>query len=344
MKLNPLFLCSALAFLSFIPASLDADDYTFFIRQIQLQDTGDLEWDMDVAQEGSDQSALPINPYGARFELHTVRSSPLTSYLLDTTYVNSYIPVATVEIVSGDPYEVIPRTRADQDFDVIINVAGLSSDPDAPDAAKSVKLLRHVQAYPEGEYGQNINRSLATLLTPQASIDAVGEHVLEYDVTSIPGGDRSKVSGEERFSVFSLADYQAPESQLDSAFIQIWPVASSSIEGISSSTIVKSQAPELSLILEDLYPDSYTYAQVYQGPEQRGTEGDIVPGSALLVDAAVPRDEVLTIETWDEVIVEDGIWTMEILTVTPFGVDRLSHVTFNVERTIRVNGAITSVE
>ncbi|MDF1656784.1 MAG: hypothetical protein P1U58_04185, partial [Verrucomicrobiales bacterium] len=158
------------------------------------------------------------------------------------------------------------------------------------------------------------------------------------------GGDRSKVSGEERFSVFSLADYQSPESQLDSSFIQIWPVASSSIGGIDSSTLIKSQAPDLTLNLEDLYPDSYTYAQVYQGPQVLGTEGEMVPGSALLVDGAIPRDEILDIEEWDDVIKEDGEWTLEILTVTPFGVDRLEHVTFDVERTIRVNGAITSVE
>ncbi|MDF1659917.1 MAG: hypothetical protein P1U58_20045, partial [Verrucomicrobiales bacterium] len=179
------------------------DDYTFFVRQIQLQDTGELEWDMDVDQEGSDQSPLPINPYGARFELYTVKSSPLTSYMLDTTYVNSYIPVSTVTIVSDDPYEVIPRTRADQPFSVIIEVGGLSSDPDAPDAAQSVKLLRHVQSYPQDEFGQSINRGLATLLS-QGSIDANGTQQLDYALTSIPGGDRSKVSGEERFSVFSL--------------------------------------------------------------------------------------------------------------------------------------------
>lgn len=344
MKLFPFFsLIAATAItLPATPTNAD-DDYTFFVRQIQLNPTGELEWDMDVAQEGSEQSPLPINPFGARFELYTIKSSPLTSFLLDTTYVNSYIPVAMVEITSGDPYEVIPRTRADQPFEVSINISGLSTDPTAPAAAQSVKLLRHVQAYPNGEYGSGIDRGAATLLS-QGSLNANGPHELDYTVTSIPGGDRTKVSGEERFSVFSLADYQSPESQLDSAFIQIWPVATSNIGGLDSSTVIKGQAPTVTLSLEDLYPDSYTYAQVYQGPQVLGTDGDTVPGSSLLVDGTIPRDEVLTIEDWDEVIREDGQWTIEVITVTPFGVERLEHVSFSVERTIRVNGAITSVE
>ncbi len=342
MKLLSLIYFLAVFSLAFGSAPASADDnYTFFVRQVQMPD--ELEWDMDVTQQGTDQSALPINPNGARFELWTVKSTPLTSYLLDTTYVNSYIPVSTVSITSGDPYEVIPRTRADQPFTVTIDVSGLSSDPSAPAAALSVKLLRHVQAYLGNDNGQAVNRGLATLLS-QGSIDSNGRQELTYAVNAIPGGDRTKVKGEERFSVFSLADYQSPESQLDSDFIQIWPVASSSIGGIDASTLIKARAPQVTLNLVDLYPDSYTYAQVYQGPQVLGTEGEIVPGSALLVDGTIPRDAILTIEDWDDVIKEDGEWTLEILTTTPFGIDRLEHTSFNVERTIRVNGAITSVE
>jgi hypothetical protein len=35
---------------------------------------------------------------------------------------------------------------------------------------------------------------------------------------------------------------------------------------------------------------------------------------------------------------------MELLTVTPFGTDRLSHVTFTLDRTIAVNGSFTTIE
>ena len=85
MKNIPFALPLTLFLLALAPHLPGDDDYTFFIRQIQLQDAGELEWDMDVEQQGTDQSALPINPHGARFELYTVKSSPLTSFLLDTT-------------------------------------------------------------------------------------------------------------------------------------------------------------------------------------------------------------------------------------------------------------------
>lgn len=320
---------------------LPADDFTHFIRQIQLPD--ELEWDVDVSQTGSQQSALPINPNGARFELWTVKTSPLTSYLLDTTYVNSYIPVAEVEITSEDPYEVIPRTRADRPFTVTITVNGLTSDVTAPAAAQSVRLLRHVQSYGPGGTGVGIDRGNATLYS-QGSLNHNGEHVLDYPVTSIPGSPRTKVRGEERFSIFSLADYQAPESQLDSEFIQIWPVAESDIEGLSSGEKIKGIAPEVTIDLEDLYPDSWTYAQVYPGTQVLGTEGTLVPGSSLLIDGALPRDEQVVLQNWDNVISDDGTYTLEVITVTPFGADRLAHITFEVERTIKVNGIVTSIE
>lgn len=334
------FFCTAFALcLSQLVAF--ADDYTFFVRQIQLPDEG--EWDVSVDQNGTRQSELPINPHGARFELWTVKSSPLTSYLLDTTYVNSYIPVSQVNIISEDPYAPIPRTRADRPFTVKVTVNGLSTDPSAPEAARSVKLLRHVQSYGNNGDGSDIDRGGATLLS-QGSMNSNGEHVLEYSVTSIPGADRAKVRGEERFSVFSLADYQAPESQLDSKFIQIWPVADATLNGITDGLEIRGLAPDVKLTLKDLYPDSWTYAQVYQGSPTLGTDGTLVPGSSFAIDRSTPRNKTLWLRDWDDVIREDGDYTLEVITVTPFGKDRLAYLTFSVKRAIQFSGNVTSVE
>lgn len=328
-------------FLALGTGTLKAGDYTFFVRQIQMPDAA--EWDVTVAQEGSQQSPLAINPNGARFELWTVKANPLTSYLLDTTYVNSYIPVAQVSIQSEDPYSVIPRTRADRPFQVTITVNGLSIDPMAPEAAKSVKLLRHVQAYAGNENGSSVNRGQATLLS-QGSLNSNGTHELSYALNSIPGGDRTKVKGEERFSVYSLEDYQAAESQLSSKFIQIWPMTDHSITGINSGTVIKGPAPNVNIHLNDLYPDSYTYVQVYEGNPVLGTSGTKVPGAAIVVDSSVPKSEILRLKNWDGSIATDGVWTMEVITVTPFGTDRLGYVSFTVDRAIKVNGAVTSAD
>lgn len=321
--------------------SIKANDYTFFVRQVQMPDES--AWDVTVTQEGQRQSLLEINPNGARFELWAIKSNPLTSFLLDTTYVNSYVPVAQVSITSEDPYDVIPRTRADQPFTVNIIVSGLSSDPAAPAAAKTIKILRHVQAYAADGDGSNVNRSQAIMHT-QGSITSNGAETLNYALTSIPGADRSKVRGEERFSAFSLEDYQAPESQLSSKFIQIWPVADSTILGMPGGTIIKGAAPHVDIQLRDLYPDSFTYAQVYEGPAQLGTVGTLVPGASLVVNGSIPRNETLNVRNWDTVIPTDGVWTLEVLTETPFGTDRLGFVSFTVDRAIKINGSVTSVD
>ncbi len=323
--------------------SAQAQTYTFFIRQVQMPDQ--LEWDLSVSQQGSQQSPLAINPYGARFELWAVKSSPLTSYLVDTTYVNSYVPVATVAITSEDPYSVIPRTRADRPFEVTINVNGLSTDPAAPAAAQSVKLLRHTQSYPAASDGSNIDRSAATIYS-QGSLNSNGSHVLSYTQTVLPppNGDYTKIKGEERFSVFSLADYQAPESQLASKFIQVWPISSCVLTGMTNGAVIKAAAPQVTATLTDLYPDSVTYAQVYQGPPVLGTAGQIVPGASIIVNGTVPRSDQFHVWNWDAVIPTDGEWTLEVLTQTPFGIDRLSYITFTVDRAIKVNGSVTSAD
>lgn len=317
--------------------------FTNFVRQVQLP-TGVL-WDVSVAPAGEALSPLAIDPGGARFELWTVQSDPLTVYLLDTRYVGTYVPMANVIIRTEDPYTytAIPRTRADRPFQVDIEVSGLRSEVDAPVASKSVKLLRHVQSYGVDGTGGNLDRTQA-ILYDQKSLVNNAIHRLSYTITSVPSSDLSKVRGEERFSVFSLADYQAPESQLASMFVQIWPVADGNISGISGNEQIRFKAPPLTITLNDLYPDSRTYAQVYKGNVQSGVEGTVVPGSALIIYDAVPHSRELSLDNWDAVIDSDGRWTVELLTVTPFGIDRLDHVSFDVDRTIEMNGTFTTIE
>jgi len=194
-----------------------------------------------------------------------------------------------------------------------------------------------------GGTGINVDRTQATLLT-QNSIVTNGSQHLTFLVSSIPAADRSKIWGEERFSVFSLADYQAPESQLASKFIQIWPVADGSISGIASGQLVRYSAPQVTLTLNNLYPDSSTYAQVYKGSAQLGTTGTVVPGSSLVISDSVPNSRVLIVKGYEVALGEDGDWTMELLTKTPFGVDRLAYVTFKLDRTMKMNGSFTTSE
>jgi hypothetical protein len=346
MKANSIFI-KGLAMAALLTIADAQDGFTNFIRQVQSP--SGVQYDVSVAASGERQSALSVEGGGAQFELWTVKSSPLTSYLLATTKVGAYIPLASVLIRSEDSYAAIPRTRADRPFWVDVAVSGLTTDAAAPDAAKRVKFLRHVQSYGAAGTGVNINRSQATLhtqsyITTNTSNQPNGLLTQTYTLNAVPGADRSKVRGEERFSVFCLADTLSPESQLASQYIQIWPVATGQITGIVEGQVIRSKMPSLSVSLMDLYPDSRTYAQVYKGTAQLGVNGTIVPGLGVIKNNTIPTDEVLTLANYDTIFTSDGVWTMELLTSTPFGIDRLAKVTFTLNRSIQVNGNVTTME
>jgi hypothetical protein len=53
---------------------------------------------------------------------------------------------------------------------------------------------------------------------------------------------------------------------------------------------------------------------------------------------------VLTLSNYDAVFDDDGLWTMELVTQTPFGLERMHHVSFQLDRTIQMNSSVTTVE
>ncbi len=354
MKAKAFLLMAALA----APATVEAQSgsaFTNFVRQIQLPQPQGTIRDVSVDPNGSAQSPLAIDPDGARFELWTIKNTnPPQEFLLAEQYVGTYVPQAIVTISTADPYTELPRTRADQPFTVNVTIAGLLSDAGAPEAAKIVDFQHHVQSYGTNGTGIGINRNLATLLGTteinQNSAPGV-PFTYSFTVNQVPGADRSKVRGEERFTIMSKEDIQGPEYQVDaqvlsSRFIQIWPVADGSIAGITDNQLIRFALPNVTLTVNEAYPDSDTYAQVYKGAPALGTEGIVVPGSSRVIKDTVPQNLTMVLEDYDAVFDEggDGQWTMELLTSTPFGVDRLAYVTFHLDRTIQFNGSVTTQE
>lgn len=332
--------------------------FTNFIRQVQLPSPPVVERDVSVGASSSAsgsspiQSPLGIDPGGARFELWTVKNTnPPTSYLLDSRYVGTFIPISTLKITTEDTaYTTIPRTRADRPYTVTVTVEGLlAANSTNPASSQSVNFLRHVQSYGTTGTGVNLDRTQATLKTTTSLTQnrpVANPYVFNFTVNEIPGSNRAKIRGEERFSTYSLDDYQAPASQLASQFVQVWPVADGAIAGITNGQMIRFALPSVTLTLNDLYPDSNTYAQVYRGAPTLGKTGWIVPGSSLIYKDSIPTSRILTLTGYDTVFDEggDGQWTMELITITPFGADRLAYVTFNLDRTIEMNGSVTTQE
>ena len=313
-----------------LPEDANSADYMFFIRQKQLP--SGLHWDNPVESQGETLSALPLDTAGSTFELWAVTTaSPSSAYLLDTTTVGSYLPMAAVTIRTEDPYPTLPRTRADRPILIDVNVQGLLSDPDAPADAKGVTLLRHVQSYGATGTGYPLNRELATLLS-QSEITSNGTTTLSLPVNAIPGANRPKVRGEERFTILSKPGFQTPESILDSQLVQVWPVADATISGIVQEQIVGPSVPQLTFQLNNLYPSSTTWAHVYKGGPQTGITGTTIPGSSVVINSSVPANRTTVAASYGSIFDSDGVWTMELLTQTPFGTDRLAQVSFIVQR------------
>jgi len=335
MKALPL-----LALLS-LPAAADPAGWVNFLRQQQV-DSG-LVWDRPVAATGQSPSALALQDGGALFQLWTLRENDAAEFLLDQKLVGAYLPAASIRITTGDPYPHVPRTRADQPFQVAIEVEGLLSGPNLPLAATRVLLEHHLAPYPAG--ANSIDARVATGGTPHGSgtINQNGPATLDIPSSSLPAADPTKALGEEHFVIHALADGSLPQSQLAAAHVQIWPVAEGRIVGLAPGGVVRHSVPAIEMHLDDLYPSSTTYLQIYPGAPRLGTDGVRVDGSVLVLDQDHGADRILRLDNWGGVLTEDGEHTMEIITVTPFGVERLTHLSFEVDRELAVNGHLGTI-
>ncbi len=223
--------------------------WTNFYIQKHLPDGPSMQID-NIAPTDSEFSPMPIARDGSRFELHTIRSAPFDSFLLQSTYVGTYIPQATVAIDTEDPWgkepntetytnvsylnpdfettRIMPvntpakirRTRVDRPFKVYVLTKKYNYGDPYPAAAGAVNFYHHTQSYGEDGIGDLIDRSQAIESTP-AYPQFVAPDILCYpqrtspsqDVgyySTIAGANRLKIRGEERFSVFSLEDATIP--------------------------------------------------------------------------------------------------------------------------------------
>lgn len=338
--------------------------YTNYIWQTQLPST--VRWDATdtVGSSGTQQSQLAINPGGARFDLVTYRSqapATMVEYILDTSYVGSSVPLAQMVVDTEDSFgkdltvtgavpknlpAMVRRTRADRPFKIYFTVSGLLTGVSDDAEVKNVTLTRHVQSYGSGT-SATIDPTQATLYS-QALISTNGSQTLAYALTTIPGSNLAKIRGQERFTIWTLEDKRVtptiPATKLASQTVEIWPVADGSITGITQNQMIRSAMPPITLTYNDIYPGGTVYTQVYRGNQALGTVGTVISGSTRVNTESFPMNQSLTVSSYDNLFDGDGRWTMEILTNTPFGIDRLAWVSFDLDHTIEVHGMLSSSE
>lgn len=319
------------------------------IRQTML-DSG-LQYQLITSQDqGSDTAFLPMNAGGSSFELYAYGSAWDTNlYFLDRKVVGHYLPTATIDIQTQDWYHdwfdasQPPRTRADKPYTLAISVSGLTADPTAPRAAQEV-LYTHLGQNYEEDYvpGDNVEYILASYYMGNQSPNFTPVYTLLTPMAP------TKAMGIETFTISSLTDETVTESSiLANEMLVVWPVSEASIAGIEEGETIRDSLPNIVARYVDLYPLSWTYMQIYPGEEALGTVGEVFGGSIRWHNTIVPQNEVVGIENWEDMIPNDGTYTVEVLTLTPFdnwAPERLAHLTFSVNRKVTVNGQVITSE
>lgn len=298
----------------------------------------------DLAPNGTTFSKDPVI-VSSVFQLTTTHRTTGQEHLLDEKTVSGYHPQATITIVTKDPYEAIPRTRVDHPFTVEYTTSGIiTDDPEAPAGAKGVNLERKVTAY--GADQTQSNEDTTYSIVSQDTVSSNGEHDLSNVTTAIPSSDLTTVHGEEVFSIFTLDTREDEDgnevfSQLDSATVQILPIASGSISGVTKGETYN-QIPTLTISGVDLYPNSDTYLYFYKTDEPT-VNGRIGNNKA---EPIAPVTKVWTTSGLNAAITEDGGYTLELRheTVLDEAPIVLASTDIEVERGIEMKGSVISAE
>lgn len=338
---TPLFI--GIGFLSSLQGQ---ENYEFFLDQQNLSGGGFFR--APIERTGTMLSALPVPIGGSEFTVWAMEDrgseAPVWHKIAEET-VAAYLPTATLSIQTSDPFAGgIPRTRVDQPFTLNLEVEGLLGDlPDAPEAAMRVLLDHRVASIvlEDGPIGPQLEGAESQLFA-QGFIEMNGAEARSY-LGNLPGDDPFEEAGLETFTILALPDGIIASQELASAKVQIWPLASAEITGVESGVVYRS-IPEVEVDLENIYPDSETYVQIYLGAAELNTEGEKILDSVLIVNDDKPRDGTLQIPDLSRYIDDSGTWTIEIITETPFGIDRVAFVEFVVDMTVKFRGGVHSFE
>jgi hypothetical protein len=336
MKFLALFLT-----LTAIQARAQTVSYKNIVRQTQ-QGSG-VVWDMqNVAPKGAAQSALLHEIGGSLFQLWTINQSTAKDYLVDQKLVGAYLPKADIKIITSDPYTTRIRTRVDQPFTVEIQVSDLLSGAGLPLAATKVLFEQHIQAYAKGEYSLDPTIVASNKPRESAYISENGKTMKSYKTSSLTATDPTKAIGEEHFIIHALADGAVTQTQIASANVQIWPIASGEILGIKKDDVIGFKSPIIHLNLMDLYPRSDTYLMLYEGTDINASEGTILEEKPWDSDKTLSIN--LKVSDYDTKLTKNGTYTIALISKTPFTTAELlcDPITFSVERTITVNAMQTN--
>lgn len=332
---------------------------------------------------GSHLAVLPVGPDGARFDLFGIKDGVAVSTA--HTVSGIHIPSATIEIKSSDPYSLATRTRADVPYEAKLTFSDILEKDDYTDeeydslplSSKFLYFERLVAEYPEGEntptesFDPDENLRIVEAFFVQANGSMPSEPADWRSLeTSLQSEYAHKQKGEERIRVYALPNEDLPWHILAEKKIYIWPISNAEIKVSTTGSIddaftleapgesgyprAFSTAPALFITADDLYPSSKTTVRIYKGEKNDAiqTTEDLLSVNAAEYDVnavhtAVPQsiDTVIPASKINEFITEDGLYTAEIISQTPFeAFYRYTWATFEIKTGVKVRASIGTAE
>ena len=297
-----------------------------------------------------DSHLMDVNLLGIQLDLFLGNPSD-ASYLpklLSEKAVGTYIPEAQIVLTSKDTYYP-PRTRADQPYDVNISVAKLPDPTSAQipaGAPTKVAVQRSYKLYDPTLYVPAANGSGQGVYSLGLDLTMNGTFSIPAQYQQLPGAQPTKAVGEETVSAsVQIGTGASATAKVASATIQVWPVATATIHNIPVNAKFMNVPENIQATLTDLYPDSVTYARIYAGLPSVGANGNTVGSSVISYNTYSPQNAVVPLTNLSDFIDKDGMYTIEVVTITPFNnrqPERLAYATFEINRTVEVRATLTT--
>ncbi|MFC4993068.1 hypothetical protein [Rubritalea tangerina] len=194
--------------------------------------------------------------------------------------------------------------------------------------------------------------------------DGLGTALTSLDSPNNENGESTEYyqCGEEKVVVYARPSSTSDWVTIAEKKIRVFPLPSAQIIAshdnfattfeLNSNTEYTS-VPSIYAVCNELYPTSVTTIRLYKGTLDN--LGDLVVSDLELVDGSEPasfntiqpQDGVLMLNNTEPEIValEDGYYTVELVTVTPFNngaVERIAWAEFQLKKSLRINANLSS--
>lgn len=332
------------------------------------------------SSSGTHTALMEVGEYGSTFYLYVqgIGDPDGPPVLLDQKFVGQYVASANIEVTSADPY-VPTRTRANEPYTVKITSSNQQwytavNGGTAPEISWDPSKIKVEATY------EKQDREGAALSSGTIDLDSSSEETaltmvagneteiivsstnipadVDPDGSTVPRPSDSSLTGKETFLIQAESDTDLNGDSIyrtvGSGSIQIWPRAQGRISGLIQGDRITRSMPDVDIYLYDLYPNSTTYATIYKG--EANLSGNVIPVYTSFKlgpynqptpIGTVDAPAMIPVTNWDQYVTEDGIYTLEVNTITPFNdgnPERILAVTFEVDRTIQLVGSTTTSE